>query len=230
MDHPTWEHLNELVDGTLSPAAVRGTEDHLRACAACRAEAQALRSVLAAAGSLGPGRDPERDLWPGIRAGLDDVLRVGPVEEESPIPVRHRGPGSGFREAMAAAAALALLVAGARLLPREPGFPAPGGRAAASHPAPAPLAEMIPSLVFGLERESQGSGRTLRTATRTGRSATAAEAEGLDAGLRALDRAISESLGALQQDPENTVLLRKVAIYYRLRLEILDREARGGPA
>jgi len=230
MDHPTWEHLNEFVDGALPAAAVRETEEHLRTCPACHEEARDLRGVLAAAGRLGPGRDPEHDLWPGIRNGLPRVVRVTPDRKPSPPP-RRRWLVPGFREGLAAVAALALLVAGARLLPREAVLPGNGSAASGFSPARAPLAEMIPSLVFGLERESRGAGRTLRTSYEAGRAAPAAETEGLDAGLRALDRAIGESLGALEQDPDNAALLRKVAVYYRFRLEILDREAlRSGPA
>ena len=230
MNHPTWDELNALVDGAPDPAAARRTEEHLRACAACRREVQGLRSLLAAAGKLPRGRDPERDLWPEIRAGLDRVVRAAP--EPGPAPSRwNRWTGRGLREGLAAAAALALLVAGARLLPTGAVPPGNGTGAAAFSPARAPLAEMIPPLVFGLERESRGSGRTLRTVYEGRRTAPATETEGLNAGLQALDRAIGESLAALEQNPGDAALVRKVAAYYRLRLEILDREAlRGGPA
>lgn len=227
MQHPTWERLNDFVDGELSRAAARETEDHLRTCGRCREDADALRALRRRTGRLSPDLNPEHDLWPGIRAGLDGVVRSARVAPAAPR--RRWWLGRGIREAIAAAAAVAILVAGGRLVSREPGAPDSG--TFSFSPARAPLAEMIPSLVFGLERESEGAGRTLRTATDAGRRAPAAETEGLEAGLRVLDQAISESLAALRQDPNNPLLLKKVAGYYRLRLQILDSETlRGGPA
>lgn len=227
MQHPTWERLNDFVDGDLSRAEARETEDHLRTCGLCREDADALRTLRHRAERLSPDLEPEHDLWPGIRAGLDGMTRTAPAPPAA--PPRRWWLGRGIREAMAAAAALAILVAGGRLVSREPGAPDRG--AFSFSPSRAPLAEMIPSLVFGLERESQGAGRTLQTATDAGRRAPVTETEGLEAGLRVLDQAISESLAALRQDPENPLLLKKVAGYYRLRLQILDGETlRGGPA
>jgi len=224
MEHPNWQRLSEFVDGDLPPETARETETHLRACAACRAEAEGIRSLLSRAAELAGGPGPERDLWPAIRAELPRVVRRGSDDETAS---RSRRPWRGFREAMAAGVALALLVAGSRIHPRNP-MPGSGESASVASSSGTPLAEMIPPLVFGLERESQGTGRTLTTAFKAERRAPSTELQALDEGLRVLDQAIGETLKALEKDPENVALLRRVAGYYRLRLEILDREALGG--
>lgn len=62
--------LSELEDGTLDEARTRAVRGHLLACAECRARAEALRQIVAAAGTLA-AIDPPSALWDRIAARVD---------------------------------------------------------------------------------------------------------------------------------------------------------------
>jgi anti-sigma factor RsiW len=67
MNHPeTQDRLSDYIDGLLSAQERREAERHLKGCAACRQELEALRALLAAAAALPGARAPARDLWPKI--------------------------------------------------------------------------------------------------------------------------------------------------------------------
>jgi hypothetical protein len=82
---------------------------------------------------------------------------------------------------------------------------------------------MLASLVWGMEMESQGTGKALAAAMQQDSNPmTAQSVQGIDSSLRALDRAIEESTAALREDPENPVLLKRLSRYYRQRLSLLQ--------
>ena len=62
--------LSELRDGSLDEARTRAVRGHLLECRACRAEAEAIDDIAAAASSLGT-LDPPASVWEGIAARLD---------------------------------------------------------------------------------------------------------------------------------------------------------------
>jgi len=64
------EKLNDYLDGLLAPAGREEVERHLRECAGCRESLAALKSLGERAASLPRSLEPDRDLWPGIRATL----------------------------------------------------------------------------------------------------------------------------------------------------------------
>jgi hypothetical protein len=87
---------------------------------------------------------------------------------------------------------------------------------------------MLDRMVWGLERETLGTGIALSGGDRgreTPEAVDARTARAIDRSLETLDLAIQESLGALRADPENAQLLKRVATYYRLRLDLLHRTA-----
>lgn len=77
--------LQEYLDGTLPPAARASVETHLRTCAACRKEKEALASVISSVHALPRSLDPPSDLWPAIAARLDP-----PVSEDSGTAINNR--------------------------------------------------------------------------------------------------------------------------------------------
>ncbi len=122
--------LQDYLDGALTPAERQSVEAHLPTCPACRAEHEALASVMVAVGALPRSVEPPRDLWPEIEARLSEPLledavasleqrRNGPVDRAPRRPAQ-RPRRARFR-AWQAAALVAALVVGASawwLVPR----------------------------------------------------------------------------------------------------------------
>jgi hypothetical protein len=73
------EPLHDLVDGTLTPAAVRALTTHLTTCPACRSELESLRALRRATAELPPQISPGRDLWPAIVGQLADTSLAAPI-------------------------------------------------------------------------------------------------------------------------------------------------------
>jgi len=63
------EALSAWLDGELPAREREELERHLASCDRCAGSVEALRAIVAAAGSL-EERGPERDLWPEVEAGL----------------------------------------------------------------------------------------------------------------------------------------------------------------
>ncbi|HEX2186028.1 MAG TPA: hypothetical protein VHN78_11045, partial [Chloroflexota bacterium] len=84
-DHlPPWT-LEELAEGTLSPAETVGALEHVRACERCTAELDASRAVLAALASL-PSFDPS----PAFADRVMAQVVVRPAAALAPVPGRLR--------------------------------------------------------------------------------------------------------------------------------------------
>jgi hypothetical protein len=62
--------LDDYVNATLPPADRARVEQHLAGCARCRAEAAAVRAIVAGARGLPASILPDRDLWSGIEPRL----------------------------------------------------------------------------------------------------------------------------------------------------------------
>lgn len=67
-----WELLADHIDGEIDPAENEALLAHLRECRACAEELAAMQSFAEQAKSLPREREPEHDLWPGIRAAIRD--------------------------------------------------------------------------------------------------------------------------------------------------------------
>lgn len=62
--------LDDYVDGEVDSKNGQSIEEHLKACPACRAEHEGLRSLLGQARRLPSSVAPRRDLWPDIESRL----------------------------------------------------------------------------------------------------------------------------------------------------------------
>ena len=216
--HRFWtDRLSEALDGSLPPEQTRSLEDHLAGCPACRRVRDDLEEVRRRARAL-PVSPPATDLWPGIAREIGASVR-GEGGEGKVIPIHPapsgRAPTSGARVASsrwalaplpAAAAAVLLLVLGAAL---GAGLAGPGG-------TPAPT--LVGAEVDGEARIREAAGeavapslfeelRTLEEAVRFDLSRLDPETQATILGnLETIDRAIRESVGALQGDPESRYL------------------------
>lgn len=94
--------IDDLIDGVLDESDATAARSHLETCPSCRAEFDGALQLQAATKSLPRLREPERDLWPGITAQIED-RRVVRVDFEKP-------PASRSRYVWIAAAAAVILV------------------------------------------------------------------------------------------------------------------------
>jgi predicted anti-sigma-YlaC factor YlaD len=118
--------LSDRAAGALSPADEARLAGHLAGCAACRAEGEALATVLAMA-ALPPPTEAER----GALAGLAEAVRL----EQRRAELRRWSPLRYAVATLAVAAAVSFLVAPA-FFHRGPRLPAGGAAAEAAWELP----------------------------------------------------------------------------------------------
>lgn len=106
------ERLDDFVSGELPDIETRLVERHLEGCEACRAEADAIRALLAEVATLPAGIAPPTDLWQAIAPRLEPRAVEAPVAEETKvIPFApRRQVWQPPRWALQIAAALVLMV------------------------------------------------------------------------------------------------------------------------
>src|SRR5438045_7499693 len=76
-EHPTFEQINDLVDGLLGADESRVVETHVAICDVCAAQHARLGALLGAAHRLPESIDPPPELLKGVRAGIGGKPRVG---------------------------------------------------------------------------------------------------------------------------------------------------------
>jgi len=228
------ERLSDYLDGGLSTAETREVEEHVTSCEACAHVLDGLAAVVARARDL-EDREPERDLWPSIRASIDAWAAPS---EGVVVPLRGTVAGVARRPArritlgipQLAAAALALMLgtgaAGwfARSLVTGAGAStaavdaegAAGVRSAGTDPHPRPDASGGPYADELARLQAALASASERLAPHTVRI--------LEKNLATIDRAIAESLDALTLDPGNRFLEEHLRRAYERKVEYL-REA-----
>jgi hypothetical protein len=193
--------LDEYVDGTLPLAAALEVESHLAGCERCRAEATALRTLVADARALPRSVLPTRELWSGIEPRLAAAPR--------PEVTRPTAP-SWYRPMILLAAALFLLLAGATLATIYQRGRALSGFALEQRRYTEATADLARRLADDPARLS---------------SATRAVVE---RNLAIVDQAIREAEAALASDPANAALEQMVLARYAQRLDLLKRATAAG--
>lgn len=210
--------LDDYVDGVLDEPRAERVELHLTACAACRHEVEALRSLLAASAGLPRSLDPERDLWPQIAGQL--VPRTVVAQ-----------PGFGGRMSwwLQAAAAVLLVLFGAFLGRFAPGSPSPSEETPARGEIHlASFEDRSVSEGFGLaEAEFLRAKETLwLLALRRQDELSPVTRKVVERNLRILDKAIFELRTALENDPGNPELEHLLLNHHRRGVDLLERLAR----
>jgi hypothetical protein len=243
MNHLTEAQLNDLADGAADGVA----QAHLDACAHCRGQLEQLRALLADLTAL-PGMPPARNLLPGIHAAIDGEQRApdrtpaasGAARLEATrrarrfalpfsrvLPAsRHPSAFTFPSRALLATAALLLIVTTALLTralvlrtgsrPDEPRGPGVVQLVNADTRA---LEQNYVRAIADLERLIQAQRAQLAPTT----------LRLLEENIRVIDRAIRESLTALQQDPDNPLLGDWLRSAYQRKLDLL-RHATAAPA
>lgn len=213
-DHLSWETLNDVVDGVLSPAAVAAAESHARDCASCAAAIAELRATLAVTRSLPESLTPPDDLWNDVRV----TIEAGKVAHLPLGAAPVRGRGIWMTPARMAAAAVVLVAVTASLT-----------TVALKSSTPEP--SVVQALPFTTAAAWQASERVFLANVVELRGQLEALHDHLspetlvkvEKALATIDLAIAEGREALLRDPSNAALSELMASNYRQKIELLRR-------
>jgi anti-sigma factor RsiW len=188
--------IHELVDGTLGPIRRAELELHLELCDGCRALAQDLQALAAAARSLDPLEPPDQ-AWQKIAGRLRAESRIG-----SPAPAIARRRSAAL---LALAAALVLVVGSSLYLLRTKTPAAPPAAAVAGTPQQARGNASAASAVQGVDvaTELALTEKHFQNAIQQASTTDPATAAVLQKNLLVMNEAIAESRKALEADPQN---------------------------
>jgi anti-sigma factor RsiW len=214
------ERLDDFAGGELPERERRAVQLHLQACAECRAEVDALRSLLDEARFLPREIAPGRDLWAGIEARLE------PRADMKVIPLRPRSAWAPPRWLTLAAAALVLMIgtSATTVFFMQRGGPGPDTldpivAKQAAAPTTTALVALQPA-----EAEYQKAIDDLAAVLETRRSQLAPETVAtLERNLRIIDQAIAESRAALERDPSSRELAQMLSAAYDTKVRMLQQ-------
>lgn len=206
------DRFDDYLDRRLDAGDLESLREHLSGCAACAEELEGLRELRERVAELPRSLEPSRDLWPGIASGIDDSKVVR---------------GRFGRRALLAAAASVLIVSSvvtAYYLGRS--------RAAVTVEAQAAV-QSGPSAVLlasfdGLGVDDYVTRRTELLDALDARSHELSP-ETLDVvmeNLELIDEAMDRIAVALDEDPENEFLMKRLAGAYRQQIDLLQRAVR----
>ena len=202
--------LSEYIDGELDTTERAELEAHLATCGHCYSALADLRDVVARAKAL-TDREPAKDLWAGIRAGMT------PARDAVHPPIRPSARRFAFSvpQLLAASIALALLSGGGVWMSLKSATPEP--TVSTTRPrglgTPVTWTSQADQAVAELEDALTRNETELDTATvRVVRQS-----------LALIDRAITDARAALLRDPGNTYLNLHLANTMRRKVELLRR-------
>lgn len=206
--------IHELVDGTLGPIRRAELELHLESCDACRALAEDLQAIAAAAQSLEPRTPPDR-VWQQVAGRLRAEGRVSPAGQTA---VRRHAA------ILALAAALVLVVGSSlyflkRQAPAAPATVPPVASAppgATPQPAPGNPAAETPVQAGDIATELAAIDKHFQNVIEQAATRDPQTAAVLQKNLLVMNEAIAESRKALEADPQN----RSTQLYENLRRKI----------
>ena len=207
--------LSEYLDDELDSAERAALEAHLKTCGACYATLSELRQVVARAKSL-EDREPTKDLWAGIRAGLTQARNSAPGRQA----VRPFGRRFSFSVPQLLAASIALVLlsgGGAWMALHSRGQQRNHQVVGITSPAPPitaarwkvqsdmAIAELQDALTANESKLDTATVRVVRE------------------NLVVIDRAIAQAQKALRNDPGSTYLTLHLANTMRQKIELLRR-------
>lgn len=225
-NHPGEEILNDYVDGLLGPDRVSSVAEHLAVCEECRAEVDALRTLLSRAATLPARVYPTSDLWPGIAAGIESG-RVIDADFRSGRPGR---PWSRFVGLAVAAAALVAVSSSATVwVLRGQGGGAPAVANAPADPAPVAAPGLRPAAngvhLAGYVEAGYGDALSELQAALAERrdEVSPATLAVIEENLRIIDDAIAAATAALEEDPSNRGVAQSLTSSYQQKVDLLRR-------
>ena len=213
-EHLSWETLNDLVDGVLSPGTVATAESHARECDACGKALAELRSTLTEVSTLPPELSPPDDLWTDVRA----TIEAGKVAHLPLGDARSAAGGLWVTRRTLAAAAVVLVAATASLTSVAMRSSAP------IEVTDGASATTVLASWQSSERAFQASVVELRGQLEVLHDHLSPETVvKVERALATIDLAIAEGREALLRDPSNAALSELMASNYRQKIELLRR-------
>jgi len=225
--HEQWtDTLSDYLDGELAPVERAAVDAHLKECASCTGALNDLKRVVARAQTLEP-RDPDADLWPGIRTRIDAIAQ----------PRRF----SFTLGQLAAAAVLLIAVSAAvvwQLAARTANRSIPA--AASEQASTPPVRTVAPTSEWNDRALADGAVAPVSFADAQYDAAVADLEKALQAGrgrldrstieivehnLQIIDHAITQAREALSADPANSYLSQHLVEARRRKLDLLRRAA-----
>jgi anti-sigma factor RsiW len=209
------DDINDLIDGSLDPAARRDLEMHLRACDDCAAMADDLRRVRALAGSL-ERLEPPPAAWERIAR-----------QTVTPLRGRLLWMARARRAAMPLTTAACLILAvGVVYLFKRPAAPATNSTPPA---VAAPAAAARTAVTGSVEAELRQAALHYENAIR-GLETLAKEQQGVDPqvaatlqkNLQLIDQAIGESRAALAREPSSEPAQQSLFEAFRTKIAFLQ--------
>jgi hypothetical protein len=214
-DHPAWDTLNDLADGTLPAPRRIEVERHIAGCADCSDSLARIRALLARASALPAHVAPPAHAWSGIADRIDAEKVVAMPHVPAARAPRFR------RSAMLAVAALTLIVGSSGITAlvmrnRAPVVTLPV--------APAVRLAPLPAAFENVERTYLETVEELATALNAAKSRLSPRTiETVRRNLEIIDAAILEARQALLDDPASTVLREMLARSYEQKIDLLRR-------
>ncbi len=224
--HPKDDLINEYVDGGLTPTERADVERHLAGCARCRALADDLRELTAAARNL-PAVEPPAAVWRNLEARVradESPARVGLARRNAfaARPARYVATGLSAAAVLAIATMVGLRVGpGSR---RAPAAPAAASDRSATTAAPAgdqvqtveaelrAAEEHYDNAIRGLEQIANANKGSLDPGT----------AATLQKNLSVIDQAISESRAAVRAQPNSEPAQQSLLENFRMKVAVLQ--------
>ncbi|MGE5801798.1 MAG: zf-HC2 domain-containing protein [Gemmatimonadota bacterium] len=205
--------LSEYIDGELDNTERTALEAHLATCGQCFATLADLRQVVARAKTL-EDREPAKDLWAGIRAGLTPARSA----VTGPPALRPSGRRFSFSipQLLAASIALVLLSGGSAWLALRQGPTNTAEPIAVTQPPTTQLAGWTGSTDIAV-------GELEAALTQNEKRLDSATVRIVRKNLAIINRAIAEARIALRNDPGNAYLNLHLAETMRRKVELLRR-------
>lgn len=206
--------IDDYVDGLLSGGELHEVELHIASCEACREEERQIRDLIARAAALPAGRQPARDLWPGIAA------RIGELRPRA-LSRSDRARRLAFHP-VALAAAATVVVALASVLLQRPDVP--GSRPGPSGSVETVAATETPAPVTAAETEYvRATGQLMNALSERRKDLSPETVKAVDENLKTIDDAVRQIRDALHKDPGNRQLTKMLASTHQKKLDLLLR-------
>jgi hypothetical protein len=207
--------LERFLDGGLKGPEAAAVRSHLESCPDCRKELESLQELGHGTRALPRSIEPDRDLWPGIAAEIDQNRIVrGRFNHARPAMTRR------LWLAAAAAAILVVSVTAAYFAGVERGRPRTAG-------AP-PLESTYLRAAYGnLATDLQRTRDQLRVSLDQRQEELSPETWSVVMdNMAVIDNAIERIETALTENPEDGRLNRQLAVAYRRQIDLLQRATR----
>jgi len=207
--------LDDYVTGDLPEDARAPVADHVATCAACSAEVDSLRRILARASELPAAIEPPAEAWSNIREAIlrDEKAVATPIDR---VAMFRRRPMVMGAAAAILVAVLSSTVTAIYLNSRQP-----------SSATTVRSVDATPATLAAFTIEENNYLRTaaaLQDVLDQQESVLAPETVAqLKASLRTIDEAILEARNALARDPSNKLLVEMLSANYKQKVDLLRR-------